>query len=638
MIVDRGRGIVVDLRPERLLMDDTLTMRDIGQVAGVTRQAVTNWRSRSIVRGQNMPFPAPVRIDAGVEEFDRKEILAWLHATGRGQNVEATIDAPAMSIPRGAELDHAVTVLALALHHDGELGELTAPERVALAARIDPNNKFLLSEIQSLADHDELVRYIDVLRRASFGASDALNRLYLTRLARRQGDRGLTDQFVDLLADLTRTCREHKEPEKVAIDLQIDHRARRVAHGFQFTRPSTNSSHARAGLRHLVVDGIQIIDSASAVVHVISAVGLQDQNVLQIADQTALDLAPNDIALLLGPASALCDPLRGRLASLRSQTLQIGSLVAALRLPRGMWRNAHRQNLALWAFKGGANAQRIIVADLVGQAVNSGDLASDLAGALEQSTSRGYRYGRAIRHQDVRGRAPVVATGVRAIRLLDAGAPSHADRVNAATLVTREPLGSFDVLVSPVPPVSIATPRSLGEIVEARKIDLHSGCRVDETLAEPSGTVRMLSAIPGSAVLLLDPLVVAKHYRHARRTKPGDVVFVGGQRPAAIVDEFGDGLVLTPSRILRLPTGAPIGPRALAEVINHLPEGAGEWGTWTIPQLTADQIQAVEHTLAIASRYASELRRREVAMGELVTNLIDGLAVGGLSIATAATT
>lgn len=619
-------------------MSQTLTLQDIAQLTDVTRQAVTNWRRRPTVRGQHLPFPKPVEPVGEIERFDREEILKWLLATGRGQNADSGIDAPALAVPDEVTLHDAVTLLTLRAAIGDDLSQMSATERTALAEQIDPDDQFLLSEVQSLDDQDRLVTYVDTLIDASYGPTDALDRLYTTRLARWEGDRGLTDELVKLLTKLAATCREHIGPDDVAIDLRIDRRAHGIAQGFASVRPSGKNLKTREMLRHLAIDGIEITTNASSpIVRVISGIGLEDHAVVDLADRTALGLRPNDIALVLGPASALCDPLRGEMASLRSGTLEMCILVAALRLPRGMRREAYRQSLGLWIFKGGANAERLIAADLVGESVDMDDLASDVAGALEQTSSRAYRYGRPILRKEAQGRAAVVATGVRAVRLLGAGSTTHSDRVTAATLVTRESLSGFDVLVTPTPPAIATTPRSLGEMVAARKIELLSGCRVNAEHIEPSGTIRVLSADPAPNEPKIDPLVAAEQYRHAKRTKPGDVIFIDRPRPAALVDDVGDSLVRTPSRILRLPAGAGIGPRALAEVINHLPDDAGEWGTWSIPSLAADQIDGVERTLADAEVHVAELRRREIAMDELVTNLIQGLAVDGLVITSSTT-
>lgn len=620
-------------------MSQALTLQDIAQLAAVTRQAVTNWRSRPVVRGKFLPFPAPVEPVGDIELFDRDEIVRWLLATDRGQNADAGIDAPALAIPDGVTLHDAVTMLTLRAAIGDDLSQMSAAERTALAEQIDPDDQFLLAEVRPLADQDRLVRYVDTLMDASYGPADALDRLYTTRLARWEAHRGLSDELVKLLTELASSCREHVGRDNVAIDLRVDRRAHSIARGFACAKPAGKCPKAREMLRHLAIDGIEVAyaPSSSPTVRVISGIGLEDRAILDLADKTALGLRASDIAIVLGPASALCDPLRGEMASLRSGTLDMGSLVVALRLPRGMRREAHRQSLGLWILKGNADAERLVVADLVSESVALDDLASDVAGALEQTSSRAYRYGRAILRKEAQGRAAVVATGVRAIRLLSAGSSNHIDCVTAATLVTRQSLSGFDVLVTPKPAATATTPRSLGEMVTARKIELLSGCRVNAEHVDPSGTVRVLSADLTPKELRMDPLIAAERYGHAKRTKPGDVVFVDRPRPAALVDAVGGSLVRTPNRILRLPTGAGIGPRALMEVINHLPVDAGEWGTWSIPSLAADQIDGFERTLADAEVYVTELRRRETAMGDLVRSLIQGLAVDGLVIASSTT-
>jgi hypothetical protein len=614
-------------------VDQTLTLQDIAQLTDVTRQAVTNWRRRTTARGgRRLPFPRPVEPIGEVERFDRDEILQWLLATRRGLNADSDIDAPALTVPDGVTLADAVTMLTLRIATGDDLSQMSAAERTALAEQLDPGDQFLLSEVQPLADQHQLATYVDALMDASYGPPDALDRLYTTRLARWEGDHGPSDELVKLLTTLAATCREHVGPDDVAIDLRIDRRARSIAQGFATVRSTGNSPKAREMLRHLAIAGIEIATGPSPTVHVISGIGLEDHAVLDLADRAALELGRKDIALVLGSASVLCDPLRGEMASLRSDTLEMGRLVAALRLPRGMRRAAHRQSLGLWILQGGASRERLVVADLVGESIDMNDLASDVAAALEQASSRSYRYGRLILRKEAQGRAAVVATGIRAVRLAGADSSTHGERVTAATLVTREPLGGFDVLVTPKPPATATTPRSLGEMVAARRIELLSGCRINVEHAEPSGTIHILSADPAVRELQIDPLVAAERYRHAKRTRPGDVIFVDRPRPSALVDDVGGSLVRTPNRILRLPAGAGIGPHALAEVINHLSDDAGEWGTWSIPSLAQDQIDDVERTLADAEIYVAELRRREIAMTELVTNLIQGLAVDGLVI------
>lgn len=617
-------------------MTHLLTLHDIAQLAGVTRQAVTNWRRRTTVRGEFLPFPAAATTRAGVDFFDREQILDWLERTGRGRNLESRIEAPSLSVPDAVTFNDAVTMLALRSAVGDDLGQRSGAELIALAEEIDPNDRFLLTEARAISTDQALASYVDELVEGSFGPRDALNRLYGTRLARWGAGRGLTDELVGLLKAIADACGEHLGASDVAVELRLDPRARAIGSGFAGVIAGAEPED-RAMVRHLLIEGVDRVDAAWPLVRVITAVGRSDQEALEIADAVALELGASDVAVLLGPSSALCDPLRGDMARARSQTLEMGSVVAAFRLPRGMWREAHRQNVAIWILRGGVDADRIVVADLTSESIDAGDLVSDIVAALDESSARAFRYGRSILQQEARGRSPVVAAGIRAVQLIGSGLPSERDRVNEATLATRDAVAGFDVLVTRAPAAIVTTPRSLGEMVESRRIELLKGCRLDVADADPTGTIGVLSADPTSDRLQIDPLVAERRYPHARRTQPGDVVFTDRPRPAAIVDQVGGSIIMVGSRGLRLPQGGGIGPRALAEVINQLPADAGEWRTWSIPHLADDQIELVEETLAGAVAHLAELRRREAATNDIIANLIQGVATGGIAISPSTT-
>ena len=83
----------------------TLTMQDVADLAHVRRSTVSMWRNRPMARGQFLPFPAPVGATNGVEQFSREEIVNWLEHSGRGNNHEHRLDAPALSPPAGISLE-----------------------------------------------------------------------------------------------------------------------------------------------------------------------------------------------------------------------------------------------------------------------------------------------------------------------------------------------------------------------------------------------------------------------------------------------------------------------------------------------------------------------------------------------------
>ena len=261
-------------------------MSDIARIASVTRQAVTNWRSRSA----SIPFPSPKSVVANVEHFDLDEVIDWLEATGRGLSASARLDAPAVAVPAGLDVQDAVVLLALRASVGQDLAPLGAHQRIALAREVDPDDTFLLNEVIRLSTADDLADYVDGLHEASYGPSDALDRLYMTRAAR--GARGLTAAAVSLLQQLAEVCRTFLGPDGVAVELRLDPQARSVATGFESASPNSE----RAALRLHAIDGRQVESISGPLVKVISLAGLDDRATLDAADDIAVDLDAGQIA------------------------------------------------------------------------------------------------------------------------------------------------------------------------------------------------------------------------------------------------------------------------------------------------------------------------------------------------------
>lgn len=610
----------------------TMTAEDVARLAIVSRQAVTNWRRRPMTNAGLLPFPAPIGRTEGVERFAADEVVTWLERTGRGRNPEVRADAPAFSLPEGLDLDAVVTMLTLRALSDRDLARLSAGELDDLAAAADPDDDFLRTEVAVIGAHAELAGYVDDLMESALGFADAVDRARASRLGR-SGERGLAPRVLDLLASVVTACRMYAGGDGVALDPWVDAvTACRLAEGFTGVTSRGADVQARVVRRHLALAEVELVPTGSPTVRVLSVVGDEDADALERVDSLVLELAPADVAIVLGPARLLCDALRGQLNAMRADTLSGDGLALAARLPRQLWKHAPRQQLGLWVLGGAHQPGRVVVADLTSESIDLDDLAADVTAALTGGRARSFRYGRAVDRAALRGRRPLVPPGIRPVRLGDPAHADHGDRIASATLITSEPLAGYDLEVRAAPPATVVVPSSLGELVDERRIELCAGTRLDPTHATPHGTVKVLSADPAMADLLLDPLEAVQHYPHARRTEPGDVVFIGRPRPRARVDQIGGSLVRYPSRGLRLPAGAGIGPHALAAVINLLPDDAGEWRTWNIPLLGAGEVGAVEHALTEAAAHADDLRRRESAMKELVTNLIQGVATGTLTL------
>lgn len=600
----------------------TLTLRDIADLAGVSRPAVSMWRKRPVVRGRRLPFPSPVDVVAGQERFDREQVVAWLDQTGRGNNSEHALDAAAVAVPDEADMDEVILLLCLHALTGEQLAGRSRAALVRLAAETDKEDRLLRREIEALRPDPAILEYADELVGASYGPGDALARLERSRLARERQTRGLTRRATDVVQAVAAACRLHLGHD---VALVPDPAAGLLGtEGFSAIYVEDDGDDARALRRRALLTETDTVEGAPRSVRLVSLVGLDPSPALVKLDEATLRLGPIDAAVVLGPASVLADRLTGDDDATRDQTLRSRNLVFAARLPRGYWKGAHRQSLALWVLHGGREADRFRVADLSDVRIDLDELAADVTGALEGTEDRAFRYARTAELPPVlAGTAPVVARGVVAPRLATR-TTSDADRVRAASLVTSTPVDAFDVHIGSAPGAVVIRHRSLGELASAGQLRHLRGSRIDPADHDDDGTVR----VHGHDGVRLDPFHSERRYGRAARTEPGDVVFSPKERTAH-VDEQGGALVASPARILRLSSSAPVGPHTLAAIINQ--QTSGEWQTWTVPDhLTAED--GLDEALADLEAYTAELERRLRAAHDLRRALIDGVAAGTVSI------
>jgi hypothetical protein len=616
----------------------TLTMQDIADLARVRRSTVSMWRNRPMARGQLLPFPEPLASKDGVEQFGREEIVDWLERSGRGNNHEHRLDAPALSPPAGMSLEDLVTLLCLRVHTGQELTETTAVERESGARECDPDDAFMLREIAAATTTKDTLRFIDDLVEASYGAGEALDRLENGRLGRSIGARDLTSGAVDLVRTVAKACGLHIDSEGVSLVHVGGSPMLALALGGDFAHLVVpgDGVEQRALRRRAAICGIETsVDAVGPCVRILSVVGCKPDNALDAIDEIMLGLGKSDVAVALGPASMMCDELRGGQEQKRAHTLRPGNLMLAMRLPRGMWREAHRQALGLWICAGGMSTFRPLVVDFaafIGHEVEAGDLAADVAGALARSPARAFRYARPRDLQQVLSTHALVPRGARALQLGTTDVAPHLNRIHAATLVTGGPVQSFDVLAAAAPGSMILRRRSMGEIGDLKQVQVRRGSRIDAGHANPAGTVAVLSAADDAEEIRLDPFDAARLYPRAARTEPGDVVFVEKPRPSARVDDRGGSLVASPSKIFRLSPAVGVGPHAVAAIINQLPDEANEWPAWSVPILDAAAAKQLEDVLIAAAGYEASLRRRLGAVRDLIEAMIDGVAAGAVTL------
>jgi len=606
-----------------------LTLPDVAALAGVQRPVVSMWRSRTSVRGVTVPFPMAVEVIKGVEHFAMDDVVAYLATTGRGRNPESALDAPSLAAPIAADHASAETLLTLALVTGEDLADA---DLVALATDVDPDDAFLLGEVRRGGWPPALPGHIDELVAASLGHEDALNRLDGGRLARGIGARGCTQELVDLVASVAAAGRRDAVLDPSG-DSLLD---RALAPHFAALLAGDRRLRRHAAiLSWAVADG----GTTNPVVRVRSLLGQPRDDVLNALDELAVDLRPGDVAVALGPAATMTDVLTGKAAKLRASTVRPGPLVAALRLPRGMWRTAHRQSPAVWVLRGGDGRKEVCLADLDnGGDIDLTDLSADIAQAVTpmgsgRTEARAYRYLRPRELRQVLAGGPLVPRGTRAQHLpVEHGV---LDRAYAAASVLVEPLPEVTTSLTAARERPVVSSVSLGELVAAKRLTLRQGRRIALADGHPAGTVHVLTADGSLDGVLLDPFDARA--RSGGWTEPGDVVFLEKPQARAVVDSRGGNLVGTPSRILRLAENAPVSAHVLAERINQARPGT-EWPTWEVPALPRAEAESLGTRLAEVNRYRTELRRREQALNAWADALVTGVAAGSLAVPDTTTT
>lgn len=611
--------------------ESLLTLQDVAALAKVSRPVVSMWRRRPRVGGRFLPFPAPVRSIGGVEQFDRRAVTDWLEETGRGNNPEAALDAVALTPPEDASLDDVITLLCLHAMSGEEPGSLDREALVALADRVDPDDKLLLREVRALGDNPGLLRYVDDLIEASYGPADAYERVMSGRLVRSAGERGFTTELLDLVLAVADAANQHLGGSASLVP-PADYRLTRHLRAAFNDLALGDGDDVREHRRRAVINGVELSPTSTATVQVLSLVDVTEEGALQLLDDLGLGLGVTDVGIVIGAGSLLCDRLAGRVESLRDGTLRQNNLAMALRLPRGLWKAAHRQSLGIWILDGGRDKQHFWAGDLGAESIELNDLASDVTGALEDSARRAYRY---VRRMDLApvltGRA-VVPRGLRPVRNATVAPTTMLDRIYAASLTTSEPVPGYDVEVSPAQAALFLPQRSLGQLAADRQVVMKRGSRIDPAHSDPGGSVRVMSADGSTDDIRLDPLEAERLYPRSTRTEPGDVIIAQRPRPMARVDMVGGALVAAPSKIIRITGSATIGPYALAALINELAPAGSEWQDWNVPVLPQPEAAALDAALAAAAAHQELLRTHTEAIKDLTKNLIQGVAAGAVTI------
>lgn len=593
--------------------DALMTLSDVAALARVQRPVVTMWRARPHATAG--AFPAPAAQVRGRQLFDRAQVVAWLRASGRGNNPDAVADEalharPPVPTPAGLALAEALAIVA---PPGDTLTGLDREDLLDLAEEVDPDDHFAGHEIAA-ADASELAAmagYVDALLAASLGPRHALDHLRRgpARFGR-AGDAGAPSpsvaRFVGALAQALADPQRFTGPVPVAdptgccADLVLAALAARPqAHEGVRARPATahdaaeRAAATRESWRTLVlheatpepidVDDEGHIDITGPAVILAryphpGAPSLTPEQVLEQIDDVLVQLKNEQRAVILGPAAALTDAQAARGAARRRRAiLDSGRLRALVRLGPGSTPAAPQRRLAVWVFgpppaAGNFRGEgRTVIADLAGLdlARVGDDLVTDVIAAVQdrplpgaddsQGRAHAFAVARYQRTFQVLARdGDLVPRDLRAAPRRRYG--DQAAEAIAAARALAGPLAGVGVEAG-VRTEPIGTPVTVRALLDGKRLRLLPGTRVlEEEILGPEQSAAALTVVGVPELSgrrrpgsrVVDHLAFTAAHPRAARTEAGDVVFCIGPQVGSWVDPHGGTVVQAPARYLRV--------------------------------------------------------------------------------------
>ncbi|WP_214401734.1 hypothetical protein [Pseudonocardia lacus] len=649
-----------------------VSLPDVALLARVQRPPVSMWRRR--FAGSGTPFPAPVHVRGTQPFFDGHAVVDWLETTGLGRNPHARDDLAAFAALAGTGEDDdtvfaGLTALLCLSSFDVRL-PTDGDDLEDLADDVDPDDEFLYSEVLGLGERLEpMARYTALLIDAAGHAAAAFESLMRRRTHRPGSGHARTAVATparNLVADLAFALGTHAEiatpcyvdPTPGASDLIVE-LARRAGEGAAITvaTPDVDCIEGRLARRRIRVHDIAreplvpdghggyVVPDDAVVLMQLPAPGrpdLPDVDLLQEIENVVLGMEAARCAVVLGPASALTDRVRGEAALLRDGLLRTDRVRGVVRLPAGLLPTRSRARLALWCLgppPPDTGEARTLVADLADTALDGTAIAE-----LVIDLVAGLRDARPWRAHTARFTRSVPTRILRAERD-DLVVPRPVARSTDTAAELAEQAGALrEQLAAPLPAPAVPQPApraaargpivTLGTAVAERDVEMLSGLRIDTAHLDPGAAVRVVrpADLTGATDRVgIDRLVLAAHYESARFTEPGDVVFTVSPRPAAVVDRDGGAVVAFPARALRSRSAAFV-PHVLAADITAQPATAKTWRAWSVRTVPADQAEALTGMLDDLDRHRRALTDRITQLDQLAAALVAGTAAGAFDL------
>ncbi|OMH37197.1 hypothetical protein BGP79_14125 [Tersicoccus sp. Bi-70] len=654
-----------------------MSLADIAALARVQRPVVTTWRSRS--RATAHSFPESVDTTGGQERFAVDDVVAWLTATGRGNNPDAATEAVLHAEPDGPaesrrrHADTLTALLTLSAARGERLSGLSRGELIDAADAEDPDDECLYREIAAIED-DDVAAWLSLADRtadAAWNAAAAVERLItdpnrplgadraptaliapakdvvaalVVELAASQGQDGNTPVLADRTPGGSDAVPSVLERAEGAVHPVVRLEADKSDAG-RLLRRRLSAQHRAWTTWHRT--------GTAATLHLLQLASTVDaRGAFHVLADILLELTDADRGLVLGPASLLVDAVNAKDTSRRADLLRTGRVRCIVRLPTGLLPARSREALALWVL-GPATSwpnsedQFTLVVDLAGRQLDDvviGDLVSDVAatvagahGERDQFAARAFRFGRLVPTRTLVATSGALITGHRSLP-----ATSHStdyaldvDRLLDAVRTPLPGLDAIDVAVADgdVPSAPMAT---VDALMAAGRLRCLAGTRLAVDADAEAGT-RVIGAHDigrEDGRRHVDLIAFTRAHPAARLTEPGDVVFTTTPQPAAAVDVEGGAVVAFPERILRIDAADPGGlnPAVLAADIAAQHAGDRRWQQWRVHRVSDADSAALAATLARVEAARQETQQRLADLRELTRALIAGVSAGSLNL------
>lgn len=649
---------------------ETITAPAIAALMRVQRPVVSMWRTRG---GITPSFPDPLTDRGGRElRFPLDEVVAWIGATGLGNNPHAVDDAPLfgstaerLALERFEEASMLLSACALSG------AEPLGVDETALVG-LDPKIRGAVFSPREFADalaDDGLRRELDRLVEAAFTPAVALGRLAELR-EQAARERPLACIGMETLTPLVEACADGMAaiaPRGAAAEqLAAEVLARREhAHeGILELLAADDLLERERGLalvRTALAHGVRATTAASAstgpVLRML-AFGTASEStpaaVFEAVEDELAELAPADRLLVIGPAAALIDRLgdadqlaRVALLAPLDASGYLAPMRFAARLPEGLLRRGGRMRLAAWLFAQPERAAWPVAPDHVVGADHSNlcgpaeaeQLAGDALASLEPAPlRRSHAFLRAVETapapflrgnpMPIGARATLGAAGPEALNHAEDAASRAGGDVLGDVVLTTE---GATIATRTVPWRMAVARGGLAVEISGVRIARDELGQAGPRAAEVIGPEEVRGELPlgGRGI---DRFELERRHGHAQLTRRGDVVFVSSGRPDAIVDWQGGRVVVAPARVLRCEPargrGAVLDPAVVAADIRA--QRGDDRLAWPLRLVPAGQLEGLRAVTAAMERRRAELAEELNALDELERVVHDGVAAGVL--------